>query len=536
MFSPWNRDIAFNEFYDEHAGEIDAIAGVNLWATSPINRAHACDGKITTTEMAEQMVFLAHHGKVTLREKFPTGGWRYLPDLPGAEPHLSLGYATISPIFVNDRLQALRGASVRDEVGEPPGLELGERGASFEIDRAELWRRTVFPATPAESWFVSGSAAYWKILDGLSDEDPVAAAEQLGDQLASMAVRYQYTVSREADLAARDAHRAYDRYGPYLLPRIKGTFALHQLRLLLGNERFLEVMRTVHDRYAEREMSTDEFIETAEELSGESLDGFMSQWLDREGLPEVAPRVELRTTRNGWKLRIAVEQDADPYRFLTHVEVTTNSGRSLHLIEIDGPKAVELELDDRPAKVVFNVLDDIPVPRENFYVWRNFIDDFHSTLVVYGTASQIEANHTMARRWQQLVADTYVEILPPLVKDAEIDDEEARIHDLMVLGTLDDNSFFHHLSEHGIEIGPRHFRFRGRSYTDPADGLFVVLPNPYNPDRVLYAIAANSAKQLYHMTETYHRGIPSWAVFSADEIVDQGYFEPDGFVLEFVEE
>ncbi len=85
------------------------MAGVELWATSPINRAHACDGKITTTEMAEEMVFLAHHGKVTLREKFPTEGWRYLPNLPGAEPHLSLGYATISPIFVNERLQALRG-------------------------------------------------------------------------------------------------------------------------------------------------------------------------------------------------------------------------------------------------------------------------------------------------------------------------------------------------------------------------------------------------------------------------------------------
>jgi hypothetical protein len=102
----------------------------------------------------------------------------------------------------------------------------------------------------------------------------------------------------------------------------------------------------------------------------------------------------------------------------------------------------------------------------------------------------------------------------------------------MVIGTLDDNYFFHHLEDHGIGVGRGHFSFRGRTYADPEDGLFAVLPNPYNPDRVLYVIAANSAMELYHMTETYHREIPSWAVFRGEEIADEGFFEPEGFGLE----
>jgi len=532
MYTPWNRDIAFNEFYKEHAGAIDAIAGVDLWATSPINRAHACDGKITDTEMAREMVFLAHHGKVTLREKIPTKGWRYLPDLPGAEPHLSLGYATISPIFVNEQLQALREAEEPDEIPEKPELDFGDVESSFTISRGDLWRRTVFPASPAESWFVSGSAAYWRILDGLTDDDPNAAAGDLADELASISVRYNYIASREGDLAALDAHRAYDRYGPYLLPRIKGTFALHQLRLLLGNEAFFEVMNAVHERYAEREMSTADFVATAEEVSGQPLGDFMGQWLERQGLPRVAPSVEVTPWRKQWKLRLQVEQEGDPYRILTHVAVTSGSTRSLHLVEINGDDVVELILDERPAEVEFNALDDVPVPRDRFYVWKNFIDDYHSTLIVYGTASRIEANHTMARRWQQLVADTYVEILPPLVKDAEIDAEQAMTHDLMVLGATDDNFLFRHLGAQDIEIGRGWFHFGGMSYSEPEDGLFAVLPNPYNPEKVLYLIAANSAKQLYHMTNTYHRDIPSWAMFSGDEIVDQGYFEPEGFAID----
>jgi hypothetical protein len=532
MFSPWNRDIAFNEFYHEHAGRIDAMAGVDLWATSPVNRAHACDGKITTTEMAEQMVFLAHHGKVTLREKFPTKGWRYLPDLPGAEPHLSLGYTTISPIFVNERLQSLRDVAVDRDPGEEPPLELGSLAGSFEIARADLWRRTVLPATPAESWFVSASAAYWRMLDGLDDDDPAAAAVDLGDELAAIAVRHQYTVSREGDLPAVDAHRAYDRYGPYLLPRIKGTFALHQLRLLLGNEEFFRVMREVHDRFAERTMSTADFIAVAEEISGEPLDAFIRQWLERTGVPAVAPSVAVEKKRGGWEVRLAVDQTGEPYRFVTHLEVTVGDRRRLERIEIDGRSETKLVFDERPTRVVFNALDDIPVARHDFYVWRNFIDDFHSTLIVFGTATRIEANHTMARRWQQLVADTYVEILPPLIKDAEIDLDQVQTHDLMVLGTTDDNYFFHHLKDRGIDVGRGFFRFRGVDYAEPDDGLFVVLPNPYNPAKVLYVVAANSAMQLHHMTSTYHRDIPSWAVFSGAEITDQGFFEPEGFVIE----
>jgi len=531
MYSPWNRDIAFNKFYKENAGSIDAIAGVDLWATSPINRAHACDGKITTTEMAEEMVFLAHHGKVTLREKFPTKGWRYLPDLPNADPHLSLGYATISPIYVNEQLQAVRGRAEAGDHPETPELVLGSLEDEFEIDRADLWTRTVFPASPAESWFISGSAAYWRILDGL-DDDPVIAAEELGDALAELSVRYLYTVSREGEMAALDAHRAYDRYGPYLVPRIKGTFALHQLRLLLGNDFFLDVMRTVHDRFAEREMSTADFIAVADEVAGRSLGGFIRQWLEREGLPGMTPMFDVKEKKGGWEVRLEIEQDGDPYRLVTHMEVTTGRERHLERIEVDGRTEMKLHYDARPTRIVFNALDDVPVPRRDFYVWRNFIDDFHSTLIVYATASQIEANHTLARRWQQLVADTYVEILPPLVKDAEINHADAETHDLMVLGTSNDNYFFDVLDGTGIEVGRAHFKFRGRQYSNPEDGLFAVLPNPFNPKKILYLIVGNSAKELYEMTTVYYRDIPSWAVFNGSEIVDQGFFEPEGFVID----
>ncbi len=534
MFSPWNRDIAFNQFYQANKGEIDAEKAIGLWASSPVNRAHACDGKITTSEMAQEMVFLAHHGKVTLREKFPTKGWRILPDLPGAEPHLSTGYSVVSPIFVANRLKALRPAGDDEAEEDETEMNLDAVEGDFDIDGDDLWRGTVWPATEAESWFISATAAYWRLLDGLED-DPEEAAVALADELAALENRFLYTVSREGDMPALDAHRAYDQYSPYLLPRIKGTFALHQLRLLLGKEPFLDVMRTVHQRFDGRTMTTADFIQVAEEISGKSLETFVRQWLDRKGLPE--PQVEaslVEKRKGGWDVTIRISQAEPAYHFVARLGFEIEGRREIREIEVEGNFKETFHFEDRPERVEFDVFHDLPTEHDSFYVWRNFIDQFHDTLIVYGTARQIEANHTMARRWQERVADAYIEILPPLIKDAELTPETAATHDLMVLGTLNDNSLFAAIPETaGVRWGRNSFGWKGENYADPDDGLFLALPNPFNPERVMYVLAANSAKQLWHMTEKYRRGLPQWAVFKGDEVVDSGYFERPGFVVEF---
>jgi len=45
-----------------------------------------------------------------------------------------------------------------------------------------------------------------------------------------------YVCSREGPLAPSRATRRYDGYKTYQIPRIRGTYLLHQLRLALGNE------------------------------------------------------------------------------------------------------------------------------------------------------------------------------------------------------------------------------------------------------------------------------------------------------------
>lgn len=544
VFSPWNRDVAFNEFYQQYKGKIDSTVAVKMWASSPINRSHACDGKITTTEMARELVFLAHYGKVTQREKFPQKDQRIMPELPGAIPHLSLGYSAASPIFVTQKLKEARDAGKWRAVPkqEEPKVELGVLAPDFEIDRKLLWRRTVLPATPAENWFVSASAAYWRILSDLEKPkddkdgaDKPPAAERLSNELAGLNRRYLYTLSRESDLPAVAARRVYDRYGPYQIPRIKGTFALHQLRLLIGTENFLKLMRTVHERFAGMNMTNEQFLSVVQEFADSAGVGLVRPWIEREGLPQLRPSVAVRKTEDDqWEVKLNVTQAREPYRLLTHLVVDVAKTRHLRRVELDGfETATVFSFDAEPTRIEFNALNDIPTPNPNFYVWQNLIDDFHDTLIVYGTARQDEANHTLARRWQETVANAYIEILPPLVKDSELTPTQAASHDLIVLGTLNDNRLFANVqTEFPIRFGQNHFEWRGVVHGESDEGLFLVIPNPFNPKRVMYVLAANSALELHQMTKQYIREIPPWAVFKGDKIVKQGYHPVAEFQFE----
>lgn len=530
VFSPWNRDVAFNDFYRKYKGRIDSNVAVEMWASSPINRAHACDGKITTSEMARELAFLAHYGKVTLREKFPSGTGRIMPDLPHAIPHLSLGYTVASPIFVTQKLHEAReaGRFEKPEIPETVELAFGDLAEDFEINRKHLWRRTVFPASAAEHWFVSASAAYWEMVESLdANKDSLEEkVEKVARELADLNCRYLYTLSREGDRPAVSAERSYENYGPYQIPRIKGTFALHQLRLMLGNAPFLEFMRSLHERFAEQPMSNQQFFGALREHAGDGAVDLIRQWIEREGLPRLEPSFEVRETSEGtFNVDIAVTQSGAPYRAVTHVIVETEKARHVQRIELnDARSTVSFAFEEVPKRIEFNAFNDIPVPGAQFYVWRNLIDDFAKLLIVYGTARQDEANHTLARRWQQTIADAYIEVLAPLVKDSELTARQAADHDLIVMGTLDDNHLMRHLrTDLPVQFGRNHFRWRDEVYANPQDGLFLVLPNPYNPQRVMYVIAANSALQLYEMTKKYTRDIPSWAIFKGDKVVKKGH-------------
>ncbi len=88
------------------------------------------------------------------------------------------------------------------------------------------------------------------------------AVDYLVDEFTELNSRYLYTTIKEGSLSPLDAQRIYTTYNHYQVPRIKGTFVLHQLRLNLGNDIFSQVMNKVHDTFREKEIKTKDFIKS----------------------------------------------------------------------------------------------------------------------------------------------------------------------------------------------------------------------------------------------------------------------------------
>lgn len=67
----------------------------------------------------------------------------------------------------------------------------------------------------------------------------------------------------------------------------RGALTLHALRLLVGDETFFEIMRTYYQRYQYGNAAIADFIDVAEEVSGQDLENFFDAWLYEAPLPPI---------------------------------------------------------------------------------------------------------------------------------------------------------------------------------------------------------------------------------------------------------
>jgi hypothetical protein len=287
-------------------------------------------------------------------------------------------------------------------------------------------------------------------------------------------------------------------------------------------------MNTVHEKYREKEMSTENFISYANQISGKDLRSFINQWLNRDDLPGLQVKTSVTASDGKYKLQLEVDQVNEPYHFLCSVEILSGEKKTYKLLEIKDKKQLfTFDVENEESEIKFNTVNDIPMNHNNFYTWSNIFDDWKTAKIVYGTKRQVEANHTLALRFSTALADRFTEDLIPIIKDSELNKEQLENSDLLVLGNVEDNSLMKLLCDKlEIKVNKNLFEWNDKIYGRSDEGLFLALPNPFNGDKTVYLFITNSALELYQMTKVINR-IPQWAIFRGDKIVEQGYYESE---------
>ncbi|MHB2148449.1 M1 family metallopeptidase [Calditrichota bacterium LG25] len=164
--------------------------------------------------------------------------------------------------------------------------------------------------------------------------------------------REQYLNSKPSeDVAYHELNGAT----PQKIVHGKYPWLMHLLRFAVGDEPFRKGMRLLFDRYRFRTFSMQEFIKTMEEGSGQSLQWWREDWLERKGAPAVVMRYDVRKSGDRFITTVILEQSEPPRYLPLEVGLKTENDMRLEKILLTG-KVVKrvFKTDKKPKRVILD--------------------------------------------------------------------------------------------------------------------------------------------------------------------------------------
>lgn len=154
----------------------------------------------------------------------------------------------------------------------------GANGSSEVVIAHELvhqwFGNSVSPAQWQDIWLNEGFATYLSYM-WLEEKDGEAVFAAHMDEM------YDFLVSiRAAPPATVPVEEMFSR-----TVYVRGAWALHALRLAVGDDVFTDILRAYYARYADANVTTDDFLAVAAEVSGRDVREIMEPWLYDEALP-----------------------------------------------------------------------------------------------------------------------------------------------------------------------------------------------------------------------------------------------------------
>ena len=229
-YVPTDRDLKWQALYREHKGKIDEQFGFMAFHTAPLVSATAMDAKVVTSDMASRMMVWAEFGKPNQRERLPSKADR--DEYPRNDGLYTSGYRLIST------------APIPAAPVETSLLQNRDREGVVQQNYSDrLWSGWVLPASDADIWFASGSAAYFDDLD----------SKDLGDAMAAHWAAYR-ALSIVPDPTPKQR---------FELDTHKGALFLDQLRRNLGDDRFLKLMSDFFAAHKTQAVAAQTFLDAA---------------------------------------------------------------------------------------------------------------------------------------------------------------------------------------------------------------------------------------------------------------------------------
>ncbi len=211
---------------------------------------------------------------------------------------------------------------------------------------AQWWAARTSPATAGDVWLATGLSRYSEALYMESAAGPLGLEQTLED----------FTIGALVDESAAPIANAYQLapFSPEFnsVARDKGAMVFQMLRVVIGDEPFLRVLSAYSQRFRGRAATIDDFEKLAEEVHGQPLDYFFSEWLRSTGVPQFEVEWVIYRTQKGFRVAGQMKQQLEIFRMPVPVHIETEGPPTTQTVEVVGPRTdFSIETFGKPTKI-----------------------------------------------------------------------------------------------------------------------------------------------------------------------------------------
>jgi tetratricopeptide (TPR) repeat protein len=227
------------------------------------------------------------------------------------------------------------------------GTEVNAKLLANQISR-QWWGNEVAPASRNHMWIENGLARYAELL--YAENTNGAGALQAG-------VHDTYVEALTVTEPPLIQSSRLEDYSPEFWAETagKGAAVLHMLRNIMGDEKFQKLLAAIPQRYAWKQISTDDFHKLAEEVQGDSLNYFFQQWVESSGAPEFKMEYTVFRAGQGFRVVGKISQGLDLFRMPVLLRIDTEGNPEEKTVEVVGTSSeFAVETFGKPKNVVLD--------------------------------------------------------------------------------------------------------------------------------------------------------------------------------------
>jgi aminopeptidase N len=229
----------------------------------------------------------------------------------------------------------------------------------------------------------------------------------------------------------------------------KGAWVLHMLRHVVGDDVFFDILHHYYDEFKFKTVTTEQFRDFCEQISGKDLHAFFQQWIYQGGVPFYSYMWESKpsTDGKGYELNVALKQvqgNGTVFQMPIDLTITTASGERTIVVENNqASQFYTLHVDEKPVDVILDrdnwILKQVKAITLPQFAFQSYIFADADGMIINKLEVGKEYKVTIQVNNSGVAAQAVSARLASLSDDVEIIDGESALGDV-AFGALATNS------------------------------------------------------------------------------------------------